>query len=80
MNVIPGHEDMKPKKIVGINVDGTALIDGGDAGILKYQMFVSPGGSISAKPIEKAKIDQQTQRERPTLADRMRGIDQLQPR
>ena len=57
MNVIPGHEDMKPKKIVGINVDGTALIDGGDAGILKYQMFVSPGGSISAKPIEKAPIE-----------------------
>lgn len=81
MSLLPGHEDMKPKEIFGFNGDGHALVDYGDDGLKPYKLFVSPGGSVTAKPANPPKEEQGVDqiggnRERPSLARRLRGVDQ----
>lgn len=78
MSIIDGHEDLKPKRVLGINADGTLTVDGGDKGLLRYDLFVNANGRIFVQPQPQDLIDQQVRRKRPTAAMRARGIDQLQ--
>jgi hypothetical protein len=49
MSVLPGHEDLKPKTIVGFDNMGFALVQHG-ADIRRYKLFIGPGGALGARP------------------------------
>lgn len=49
VTILPGHEDLKPKEIVGFTGDGHAIVMVGDTE-MKYKMSVLPGGGAHFKP------------------------------
>jgi len=50
MTVLRGHEDLRPKAIVGFDM-GFALVDCGDT-VRRYRLVVGHNGSIMASPVE----------------------------
>ena len=48
MSILRGHEDLKPKAIVGFDM-GYALVQCGE-GIMRYRLGVGPGGALLAEP------------------------------
>lgn len=74
MSVLPGHEDLQPKAILGFDNMGFALVQNGD-GIKRYKMFVGPGGALCAKPfVEDPTMPDQLQADSVRL--RLRNYDQ----
>lgn len=49
MTILPGHEDLKPKDILGFTGDGHAIVLVGDQE-MKYKMSVLPGGGAHFAP------------------------------
>jgi len=81
MNRLPGHEDLKPREVVGVDSSGKLLVDYGEAGIKRFRLFVAPNGGLKAAPFtEEAQtdngIDQLGKREAVPLSKRMMMIDQ----
>ena len=73
MSILRGHEDLKPKAIVGFDM-GYALVQCGSA-VKRYRLAVGPGGNLTAVPEpESAPIDQIGSE---TRARRFHDIDQL---
>lgn len=59
MNILSGHEDLKPKAIVGFDM-GYALVQCGGE-VRRYRLSVGPGGGLTASPEKEdsaASIDQ----------------------
>jgi len=50
MSVLRGHEDLRPKAIVGFDM-GFALVDCGDV-VKRYRLAVGAAGNIMAAPVE----------------------------
>jgi hypothetical protein len=50
MSVIRGHEDLKPKAIVGFDM-GFALVQCG-TDIRRYRLTVGPLGGVAAEPVQ----------------------------
>jgi hypothetical protein len=52
MSVLPGHEDLRSKAILGFDSMGFALVQSDDdpLGYKRYRMFVGPGGRLHAEP------------------------------
>lgn len=50
MSILPGHEDLRPKAILGFDDMGFALVHQGDDSIKRYKLFVGPGGRLHAEP------------------------------
>ena len=74
MSVIRGHEDLKPKAIVGFDM-GYALVQCGKD-IKRYRLAVTAGGGLTAMPEEEANsTPDQIGAER--HARRFHDIDQL---
>ena len=76
MSVLPGHEDLRPKAILGFDDMGFALVQQGD-GIKRYKMFVGPGGRLHAEPYvedEHSRLPDQLQKPHPV--SRLRNYDQ----
>lgn len=76
MRILPGHEDLQPKVILGFDDMGFALVQHGD-GIKRYKMFVGPGGKLHATPHaepSQGKLPDQLQGQTP--ARRLRNYDQ----
>ncbi len=73
MTLLPGHEDLKPRKVANL----VLFVEEGDK-IKRYQVFIGPGGGLSAAPFkqEDAPIDQLTPREKTPVAHRWAGTDQ----
>ena len=80
MNILPGHEDLKPKVILGFDEMGYALVQHGD-GIKRYKMFVGPGGRLHAEPFvedeNERKLPDQLQKLQPERARAIRTYDQM---
>jgi len=83
MSVLPGREDMKPRKVLGFTAEGQALIaapNGTD--VIKYDMFIGPSGTAHFKAAvepEPTGVDQDIKDKPPAskpVAERWRGIDQ----
>lgn len=75
MSVLPGHEDLKPKTIVGFDNLGFALVQC-NADIKRYKLFIGPGGALMARPfVEDKTLPDQLQPE--AVALRHRGVDQI---
>jgi hypothetical protein len=74
MSVLRGHEDLKPKAIVGFDM-GFALVQCGTS-VQRYRLMVGPGGNLMARPEEEERnsVDQIGSEHR---ARRFHGIDQL---
>lgn len=74
MSVLRGHEDLKPKAIVGFDM-GYALVQCG-SGVERYRMEVMPGGNLHLEPAPKdhAPVDQIGSEHR---ARRFHDIDQI---
>lgn len=51
MSVLRGHEDLRPKAIVGFDM-GFALVDCGDKGVKHYRLTVGAAGNLHAEPVE----------------------------
>lgn len=73
MSVLRGHEDLKPKAIVGFDM-GYALVQCG-TDIRRYRLAIGPGGSLTAQPenAEPVPVDQIGSEHR---ARRFHDIDQ----
>lgn len=77
MNILPGHEDLRPKAILGFDDMGFALVHQGDDSIKRYKLFVGPGGRLHAEPIneqEHSRLPDQLQK--PQSVSRLRNYDQ----
>jgi hypothetical protein len=75
MSVLPGHEDLQLKSVLGFDSMGFALVQHG-ADIKRYKLFVGPGGALCARPyVEDKTLPDQLQPE--AVAVRHRNIDQL---
>jgi hypothetical protein len=76
MSVLPGHEDLRPKAILGFDDMGFALVQQGD-GIKRYKMFVGPGGRLHAEPyVEQGHDRLPDQLQKPHPVSRLRNYDQ----
>jgi len=66
MTVLPGHEDLKPKEILGFDNMGFALVRH-DESVRRYKLLIGPGGAVAARPfVEDTELpDQLRQQERP---------------
>ena len=53
MSILPGHEDLKPKAVLGFDDMGFALVQSG-VGVSRYKLFVGPGGRLHAEPFVEA--------------------------
>lgn len=76
MSVLPGHEDLRPKAILGFDDMGFALVQQGD-NIKRYKMFVGPGGRLHAEPYnddEHSRLPDQLRETQPKT--RLRNYDQ----
>ena len=51
MSILRGHEDLKPKAIVGFDM-GFALVQCGEQ-VERYRMEVMPGGNLRVEPAPK---------------------------
>jgi hypothetical protein len=61
MSVLRGHEDLKPKAIVGFDMGFALVQDGTD--VLRYRLLVGPTGNLLAQPEpvqEGTQVDQLT--------------------
>ena len=77
MSVLPGHEDLKPKTILGFDSMGYALVQHG-ADVKRYQMFVGPGGTLSAVPYNEPFPELPDQLQPVKIKPlRHRGVDQM---
>jgi hypothetical protein len=63
MSVLRGHEDLKPKAIVGFDM-GFALIDCGGE-VKRYRITILPNGSLHGEPVN----------EEPTLPDQLGSVN-----
>ena len=50
MSILRGHEDLRPKAIVGFDM-GYALVQCGE-GLKRYRLTVGPMGAMAAEPVE----------------------------
>jgi hypothetical protein len=75
MSVLRGHEDLKPKAIVGFDM-GFALVQCED-GVKPYRLTIGPTGNLHAEPVneESQGVDQIGITDR--RARRHVGVDQL---
>jgi hypothetical protein len=74
MSILPGHEDLKPKAILGFDSMGFALVQNGND-VSRYKLFVGPGGRLHAEPLaEGSTLPDQLQGDSVRL--RMRNYDQ----
>jgi hypothetical protein len=77
MSILPGHEDLKPKAILGFDDMGFALVHHGDDSIKRYKMFVGPGGRLHAEPyVEQEHSRLPDQLQKPQSVSRLRNYDQ----
>jgi hypothetical protein len=53
--ILVGHEDLRPRKIVGFTTDGCALLLDGDK-VARYELFVNAQGKIHAEPEKKDNV------------------------
>lgn len=74
MSVLPGHEDLQPKVILGVDSMGFALVQC-DADIKRYKLYVGPGGALMARPHEEDNTPDQLQPD--SVLVRHRGVDQI---
>lgn len=71
-------DDMKPRRVVGFNAsNGNVIVEGNPA--FEMQMYVGPQGTLTAKHLVAAPIDQVGEREKVPVEQRWAGagIDQL---
>lgn len=74
MSVLPGFEDLKPKRLISA---GKHIAVGDDGKAVEVELYVGPGGGISARPITPAGIDQDGKRESVPVEQRWAGVDQV---
>lgn len=81
-NKLPGHDDLKPREVVGVDGSGKLLVDYGEAGIRRFRLFVTANSKLTVQPFEEAKdphhgIDQLgSERESAPLSKRLASVDQ----
>ena len=49
MSTLRGHEDLRPKAIIGFDM-GYALVQCGD-GVKRYRLAIGPSGHLTAQPV-----------------------------
>lgn len=78
--ILPGHENLQPRDVIGIDGNGKLMVDYGNEGIRRFALKLGASGSLQAVPYSEPKDDGPDQvgppRKSPTLAERMRGVDQ----
>ena len=74
--ILPGHGDLKPRRVYGFTADGKLLVDDGNNGASKYDLSVSPSGALLARPPQPVPIDQLGERQHVPVAQRWQGVDQ----
>jgi hypothetical protein len=75
MSVLPGFTDLKPRDVLVFNSDGTIMVAMNDK-IERFQLQLSPTGSLAARPIEKPGRDQPQQRRVISREQRLAMTDQ----
>lgn len=75
MSIIVGFEDLKARDVLVFNSNGTILIAVKDK-VETYQLQLQPTGTLSARPIEKAGLDQPGQRRVRSREERLAMTDQ----
>jgi hypothetical protein len=74
MTIMPGHEDLQPREVVGFTADGYAIVPNGE-GNKRYKVFMMPGGNFVGRPeAAPASVDQLAIANRPAM--RWSGVDQ----
>lgn len=78
--ILPGHENLQPRDVVGIDGSGRLLVDYGDEGVRRYALKLNASGGLSAVPFTEPSGEGPDQigppRKSPSLAERLKGIDQ----
>lgn len=74
MPVQPGFADLKPKRIIDIDLsDNTIVCVDDDGRFTAMGLYVGPTGSLMARPVEATPIDQLAT----SVPIRHRGVDQV---
>jgi hypothetical protein len=74
MAVLPGFEDLHPKRVIGFNpFDTTVECVGGDGKLMVMGLYVGSSGALMARPLEAMPIDQLAT----STAIPHRGVDQV---
>jgi len=74
MAVQPGFADLKPKRVIDIDlVDNTIVCVGSDGKFSVMGLYVGPTGSLLAQPLEVQPADQLVN----AIPIRHRGVDQV---
>lgn len=78
--VLPGHEDLKSRNVIGIDGSGRLLVDYGEQGVRRFTLRLAANGALSASPYTEPNHDGPDQigppPESPTLAKRLAAVDQ----
>jgi len=73
MPVLPGFEDLKPKRVIGINpFDSTVECVGTDGKLSTLGLYIGSSGMLMARALEGAVVDQLAA----STAIRHYGVDQ----
>lgn len=77
MSIVRGHEDLKPKAVVGFEM-GYALVQDGE-NIVRYRLAIGPHGSLLGQPVapENPQVPDQLAMVTASVL-RHRGVDQLE--
>jgi hypothetical protein len=77
---MPGFDDMKDRKVLGVNSRGKLEADYGSEGIKLFDLYITPTGGLRVKPLTEPAptktIDQEGEREPADLARRLARVDQ----
>jgi len=76
MSILRGHEDLRPKAIVGFDM-GFALVDCGEQGVKHYRLTVGAAGNLHAEPVEDKQHSLPDQLAPELRARRTRTVDQM---
>ena len=77
MSVLPGHEDLRSKAILGFDNMGFALVQCGTE-VRQYRLSVGPGGALHAAPVADRvpQLPDQLQDANNSVRSRLRNYDQ----
>lgn len=75
MSILPGHEDLKSRAILGFDSMGFALVQHGED-VSRYKLFVGPGGKLHAEPLVEGAAKMPDQLQPDSVRMRLRNYDQ----
>lgn len=78
--ILPGHEDLKSKEVIGIDGSGKLIVDYGEQGVRRFTLHIAADSRLIATPYSPPTDDGPDQvgpaPQSPTLAKRLAGVDQ----